>query len=637
MASTAMFAPYDPASAMARRIVAPITGNAYQIDPRGSALVDSSDVAWFQTQGFSATPTASAGQSLMYAPYMADEGMTGPTTNPNTGNTYFINAAGAVAVATADIAWFQTQGYALVPTPGTGFSLMSTQVEVGQALSGPLFSPITGNMYVMNGQGWIIAATADVAWLQGQGFAPVASGSTTPAPTVLSVSPNNGTAAGATPVTITGTNFTGATAVTFGGVAATSVVVVNATTITAVTPAGTAGAVNVAVTTPAGTGTGTGLYTYNAAAVFPPQVSGTNATIAADFAGQQYWASAASQASFAAWLTAIGGTYSRASSATYLQGGVVKTATANTPRFPTDAGGAPQGIRLTGAPTELCLWNRDLTNAAWTQSNVTVALNQIGADGGANSASSLTATAANGTVLQAITSASAARIMGAYVKRLTGTGTINITQDNGATWTAIAPTSSWVFYTLPSATIANPVVGFRIVTNGDAIAVDYVSEQASIFIADVIPTTTATVTQAADSFSFPFTQTTFSALIGTNGLNVDGSGNQIVVNMANGGTIHYENSTQFSSSGAGSVTGPTITNVINPHKTMAAGSPTNTWLTSDGIVPNTVASNILGGAPVTAYIGSFGGSILNSPGNYSQLALWNAIVASTAEMQRLTT
>ena len=40
--------------------------------------------------------------------------------------------------------------------------------------------------------------------------------------------------------------------VTFGGMAATNVVVVNSTTITATTPAGTAGAVTVTVTNPGG-------------------------------------------------------------------------------------------------------------------------------------------------------------------------------------------------------------------------------------------------------------------------------------------------------------------------------------------------------------------------------------------------
>ena len=47
---------------------------------------------------------------------------------------------------------------------------------------------------------------------------------------------------GGTAITITGTSLTGATSVTVGGVAATSVVVVSSISITAVTPAGTAGA-----------------------------------------------------------------------------------------------------------------------------------------------------------------------------------------------------------------------------------------------------------------------------------------------------------------------------------------------------------------------------------------------------------
>ena len=48
-------------------------------------------------------------------------------------------------------------------------------------------------------------------------------------------------------MTITGTNFAAGATVTFGGAAATNVVVVNSTTITATTPAGSAGAVTVTV------------------------------------------------------------------------------------------------------------------------------------------------------------------------------------------------------------------------------------------------------------------------------------------------------------------------------------------------------------------------------------------------------
>jgi IPT/TIG domain len=99
----------------------------------------------------------------------------------------------------------------------------------------------------------------------------------TPPPTVSSVSPSGGTVAGGTSVVITGTGFTGATAVTFGGVAAT-IGTVSATSITATTPAHGAGAVNVQVTTPAGTGTGGNLYTYGASLPTVTSISPTSGT-----------------------------------------------------------------------------------------------------------------------------------------------------------------------------------------------------------------------------------------------------------------------------------------------------------------------------------------------------------------------
>ncbi|MDT9646907.1 IPT/TIG domain-containing protein, partial [Pseudomonas sp. JV245A] len=74
-------------------------------------------------------------------------------------------------------------------------------------------------------------------------------------PTLTSVAPNSGSTAGATAVTLTGSNFTGATSVSFGGTAAPSYTVNNATTITATTPAHAAGAVNVTIITPGGSAT----------------------------------------------------------------------------------------------------------------------------------------------------------------------------------------------------------------------------------------------------------------------------------------------------------------------------------------------------------------------------------------------
>jgi IPT/TIG domain len=71
-------------------------------------------------------------------------------------------------------------------------------------------------------------------------------------PAVLGLSPAAGLAAGGAAVTISGTGFTGATSVTFGGTAATALVVVDANTITVNAPAHAVGTVDVVVTTPKG-------------------------------------------------------------------------------------------------------------------------------------------------------------------------------------------------------------------------------------------------------------------------------------------------------------------------------------------------------------------------------------------------
>lgn len=75
-----------------------------------------------------------------------------------------------------------------------------------------------------------------------------------PAPTGTGIAPSSGSANGGTAVTITGTNFRSPAALTFPdlgrGDAATSVVVVNATSITAVTPAHPAGVTDVVVMNP---------------------------------------------------------------------------------------------------------------------------------------------------------------------------------------------------------------------------------------------------------------------------------------------------------------------------------------------------------------------------------------------------
>jgi hypothetical protein len=98
-----------------------------------------------------------------------------------------------------------------------------------------------------------------------------------PEPVVVLVTPATGSTAGGTEVTITGTGFTGATAVSFGGTAATFTVDSD-TSISATTPAHAAGLVSVSVTTPAGTSTVAGLFTYTAPPPEPVVVLVTPAT-----------------------------------------------------------------------------------------------------------------------------------------------------------------------------------------------------------------------------------------------------------------------------------------------------------------------------------------------------------------------
>ena len=103
-----------------------------------------------------------------------------------------------------------------------------------------------------------------------------------PAPTITGVNPTSGPESGGTTVTITGTDFSGATDVEFRTTAATNFRVDSPSQITAVAPAGS-GIRDVTVTTPSGTSAASraDLYTYIAA----PTVTGISPTSGPDSGG----------------------------------------------------------------------------------------------------------------------------------------------------------------------------------------------------------------------------------------------------------------------------------------------------------------------------------------------------------------
>ncbi|MBV7274500.1 cell wall-binding repeat-containing protein [Clostridium sp. PL3] len=173
--------------------------------------------------------TSSAGSADKFT-YIPEITNVSPSSGSTSGGTTVIITGGGFTGATA---------VKFGNTPATAFHVDSDTQITATAPAGSA--------------GWVDVTvttqygTSALVDYDGYDYIPVAT------PTVTAVSPSNGSTAGGTTVTITGTGFTGATAVNFGGTAATNFTVVSDTEITATAPAGSAGAVDITVTTAGGT------------------------------------------------------------------------------------------------------------------------------------------------------------------------------------------------------------------------------------------------------------------------------------------------------------------------------------------------------------------------------------------------
>lgn len=258
--------------------VAPPTGLTYATNPatytRGTAIPNNTpSSSGGAVVSYSVAPSLPAGLSLDTTTGM----ISGAPTVVAATNTYTVTATNTGGSASVGLSITVNEPAPTVSASGT--TLGGTAVTItGTNLTGATALSIGGNaassVVVVNATtitavtpaGAAGTASVLVTTPGGTNAANTLYTYVTPSPTVTAITPTSGTALGGTAVTIAGTNLTGATAVSIGGNAATSVVVVNTTTITAVTPAHAAGSVDVVVTTGAGSGTGTGLYTYIAAA-----------------------------------------------------------------------------------------------------------------------------------------------------------------------------------------------------------------------------------------------------------------------------------------------------------------------------------------------------------------------------------
>jgi hypothetical protein len=150
------------------------------------------------------------------------------------------------------------------------------------------------------------------------------------------------------------------------------------------------------------------------------------------------------------------------------------------------------------AATNLALHSRDLTNAVWSGTTVTTAKNAVGADGVASGATTITATAASGTVLQALSHASQSRVFSAYIRRVTGTGAIQLTTNGGTNWTTVTISSLYTQVACAAQTVASGTIGIRLAVSGDVIEVDFTQGEVGPVATSPIATTIATGTRNAE-------------------------------------------------------------------------------------------------------------------------------------------
>ena len=152
------------------------------------------------------------------------------------------------------------------------------------------------------------------------------------------------------------------------------------------------------------------------------------------------------------------------------------------------------------------LWCRDLTNTVWTTTAITAMKTQAGFDGTPAAATSLVAAAANATIQQRIADpANVQRQQSAFVKRLSGSGPVEMTMDGGTTWTEVTVANTWTRVSIAPQTLANPTVGLRLANKGDFIAVDCVQNEkltggrdGLYAVSSPITTTAAIADRAAD-------------------------------------------------------------------------------------------------------------------------------------------
>jgi hypothetical protein len=160
------------------------------------------------------------------------------------------------------------------------------------------------------------------------------------------------------------------------------------------------------------------------------------------------------------------------------------------------------GLLVEASGQNQALWSRDLSvSGTWAASGITAVRNAVGADGTASGATTLTATAASATITQNILHVLQSRIFSAYMRRVSGSGQIQLTTNGGINWQTVTLTSAFAPFNSGAQTVVSGQVGIRMIASGDVIEVDFTQAEVGPIATSPIPTTVAAVSRAADVIS----------------------------------------------------------------------------------------------------------------------------------------
>ncbi|MEV4625849.1 IPT/TIG domain-containing protein [Micromonospora sp. NPDC049523] len=242
-----------PAAAPTAATIVPNSGpqsGGQQVTITGTNFIPGGTTVTFDGVPATNVVVAPAGTSLTATTPAGEVGPASVVVSTSSGDSdslaYTYIADGSDAVITSLAPTFgPTAGGTTVTIVGSGFEGVTGVTFDGIPGTGFTVNPAATEITVVTPSNAAGPAVVNLVFPAGTALAPVF---TFVAPTITDVVPDTGPTSGGTSVTITGTGFTGATGVTFGGNLGTNLVVNGAgTSLTVTTPVGPVGPVDVVV------------------------------------------------------------------------------------------------------------------------------------------------------------------------------------------------------------------------------------------------------------------------------------------------------------------------------------------------------------------------------------------------------